>query len=220
MKRFIPALFFIIIQFVNAQDTASCACPDNTMAGTTKSDDPKEIFTFSTGQQIILCGYKNEDAGKPTYSEFILQECGKSEPVDFWEALFSGVVTFDRDIIYIKEIKNLPTGSNRTFTDTHWSTETLQYVDNKLVRKYTINHNIRKYTKAEINLTLKEFEAGSANYNGDVEEVMYRLFVAALSGNKKARNYFNDFEKFTMLDGALSEEYKDLSAMLGMSDRK
>jgi hypothetical protein len=190
------------------------------MAGTTAADKPKEIFNFSTGQQIILCGYKNDDNTIITYSEFILQECGKSEPVDFWEALFTGTVRLDKDVIYIKEIKNLPTGRNRSFTNTHWSTETLRYNNNQLTRTYTINHIIRKYDKAEIDLTLKEFEAGSAKYKGDVEEAMYRLFVAVISGSKKARIYFNDFGKFTLLDGAVSEDYKDLKAMLVLWDKK
>jgi hypothetical protein len=185
------------------------------MAGTSKTDKPKQLFTFSSGHQIVLCGYQNKDKDATTYSEFILQECGQNTVIDFWEALFTGTIEFKNDIIYINELVNLPTGPNRSFIQTQWSTETIQYNNNKLVRKFTINKNIRKYTNAEIAQTLNEFNAGSANYNGNTEEVMYRLFVAAISGNTDAEKYFNEFNtKFTTIDGGVLEEYKDLSSML------
>jgi hypothetical protein len=180
------------------------------MTGTTKDQKPNKIFTFSKGKQIILCGYEEPAKNETLYSEFILQECGKSDVIDFWGAVFSGTVNFKDDVIYIREIKNLPTGPDRSFISTHWSTQTLRYDTKKLVRNYKVNHSIRKYTKTEIEKTLKEFEGGKNNYAGDVEEVMYRLFVAAISGDAKAKKYFYEFSKFTLLDGAVSEDYKDL----------
>lgn len=212
-------IFAFATQFLFAQN-APCACPVE-ITVTAEKELPKEVFTFSTGQKILLCGYKNEDTGKPTYSEFILQECGQDTVVDFWGAQFTGVVTFYKDVITIKELKNLPTGKNRSFNDdAHWSTETLQYTNGKLVRKYSINRIIRKYNKEEIAQTLKEYEDGSANYKDDVEVLMNRLFVASISGSEKARSYFNNFGTFTLLDGAVLEEYKDLAAMLAQWEEK
>ncbi|WP_026299889.1 hypothetical protein [Flavobacterium rivuli] len=207
-------LLSLITHFAFAQKSTSCSCPTNTMAGTIKGEKPKESFHFTTGEEIILCGYTEEQSGKTTYSEFILQECGKNEAINFWGAIFTGSVDFKNDVISIKEIRNLPTGPERSFISTFWSTETFRYDNNKLVRKHKINQDIRKYTKAEIEKTLKEFEAGKNNYAGDAEEVMYRLFIAALSGNSKAKKYFNEFSTFTMLDGAVSEDYKELTSML------
>lgn len=207
-------LLSLIAQFAFAQKSNSCLCPANTMAGTIKNQKPNKTFTFSKGQRIILCGYEEAAKNETLYSEFILQECGKSDAINFWGAVFTGSVNFKDDVIYIKELKNLPTGPNRSFVTTHWSTETLRYDNKKPVLKYEINRSIRKYTKAEIEKTLKEFEGGKNNYAGDVEDVMYRLFVAAISGDAKAKKYFNVFDTFTLLDGAVSEDYKELTAML------
>ena len=42
------------------------------------------------------------------------------------------------------------------------------------------------------------------------------LFISAISGSQEARKYFLEFpNKFNGLDGAFSEEYKDLVAMFG-----
>lgn len=206
-------IFACSTQLLFAQN-APCNCPGDIAPGT-PPETPKETFTFSTGQKIVLCGYEEEGETRPVYSEFTLQECGSFDVIDFWGAVFTGSISFNKDIISIKELKNLPTGKGRAFTDTHWSTETLQYTNGKLVRSYSINRTIRKYDKAEIAQTLKEYEAGSTNYNDDVEVLMYRLFLAAISGSDKARGYFNDFAGFTPLDGGVLEEYKDLAAMLG-----
>jgi len=44
---------------------------------------------------------------------------------------------------------------------------------------------------------------------------MNQLFIAAISGNATARKYLYEFgSKFTVLDGAVSEDYKDMTAML------
>ena len=207
-------LVSLITQFALAQQSNSCLCPANTMAGTTKDQKPNKTFTFSGGQQIMLCGYEEPDKKEMVYSEFILQECGKDSVIDFWGAVFTGSVNFKNDAILIKETKNLPTGPDRSFVTTCWSIETIWYKNQKLIRKYEINHDIRKYTKAEIAKTLKEFEGGKDNYTGDLEDVMYRLFIAAISGDATAKKYFSEFKNFNLTDGAVAEDYKDLTTML------
>jgi hypothetical protein len=211
MKKLL-LIFACATQFFFAQN-APCNCPGD-IAPTADKETPKEIFTFSTGQQIALCGFKEEGETRSVYSEFTLKECGEFDFIDFWGAVFTAIVSFDKDVISIKELKNLPTGKNRTFTDTHWSTETLKYVDGKLVRERSLNPILPRYDEADIDQTLKEYKAGSANYKDDVEVLMNQLFVAAISGSNMARSYFNDFAGFTPLDGAVLEEYKDLMAML------
>ncbi|MFP9114673.1 hypothetical protein ACLI1A_12080 [Flavobacterium sp. RHBU_3] len=212
-KNLLAAAFMLLSSYIFAQ-VNSCQCPENLDAGTTEGDAPQKVFTFKNGRQIILCGYENEEDGKAVYSEFILQECDSPDIIGFWEAMFTGTVEFKNNVIFIKEEMQLPVGPNRSFVATTWSTETIQYLDKSLVRKRVINRSIRKYTEAEIKATLQEFEEGSAKYKGDVEDLMGKLFIAALSGSTKAKTYFDDFDRFATLDGAVAEQYKDLSAML------
>ena len=49
--------------------------------------------------------------------------------------------------------------------------------------------------------------------------IVNKLFIATISGDKKARQYFKEFKnKFGTLDGAFSEEYNDLTTMLELWD--
>jgi hypothetical protein len=45
-------------------------------------------------------------------------------------------------------------------------------------------------------------------------DLVYRLFMAAISGDKTARMYLNDKRRFDALDGAFAEDYKEVMAML------
>jgi hypothetical protein len=52
-------------------------------------------------------------------------------------------------------------------------------------------------------------------------EIANKLFIATISGDRKARQKFKEFNnKFGTLDGAFKEEYSDLTAMLELWDAK
>jgi hypothetical protein len=51
-------------------------------------------------------------------------------------------------------------------------------------------------------------------------QLVNRLFIATISKDNTARKYFYEFEKKFELDGAFSEEYNDLKAMLEVWDKQ
>lgn len=52
-------------------------------------------------------------------------------------------------------------------------------------------------------------------------DMAYKLFMATISGDQSARQYFEEFKnKFAPLDGAFAEEYKALTAILAIWDRE
>jgi len=51
-------------------------------------------------------------------------------------------------------------------------------------------------------------------------QLVNRLFIATISKNNKARDYFYKFENRYKPDGAFSEEYSDLKTMLEVWDKQ
>jgi hypothetical protein len=195
----------------------NCMCPKNTMTGTLEGAKADATFSFNNGHKIILCGYRNNNQVEISYSEFILQVCGYDDIIDFWGATQTCRLFVDTDTLKVVDIVNLPTGVNRSYKPTDWSVEKIYFVKGQLARAFEVNRSIRKYTQHEISSTLVEFETAKGDIDDNKLRLINRLFIAAISGDKKARKYFKESEsKFGELDGAFAEEYKDLKAMLNL----
>lgn len=195
----------------------SCDCPKTQFAGT-KADT---TFHLSNGKTIVLCGYKNPNSKPTTFSEFILSICGQDTTIDFWGAVLTCRLKVNKDTLLIDQLQNLPTGNNFKFQETVWTTEKLYFSGQKIVRKLVVNRQIRKYNQDEIQSVLKSYEKAKLGLDDSKMEIAKKLFIATISGDKKARQYFMEFKhKFGTLDGAFAEEYSDLKAMLELWDRK
>lgn len=209
--------FLILTSVLGQTKKVSCDCPKTQYAGI-KADS---TFHLSNGKTIVLCGYKNPDSKPPTFSEFILAVCGQDTIIDFWGAALTCRLKTNKDILLVDQLRNLPTGKNFKFQETIWITEKIYFNGQKLARKIVVNRQIRKYNKDEIQSILKAYETGTAGLDDRKMEIANKLFVATISGDKKARRYFKKFKsKFGILDGAFAEEYADLTAMLKLWDRK
>lgn len=195
----------------------SCDCPKTQFAGT-KADT---TFYLSNGKTIVLCGYKNPDSKPTTFSEFILSVCEQDTIIDFWGAVLTCRLKVSKDTLLIDQLQNLPTGKNFKFQETTWTTEKVYFNGQELVRKRVVNRQIGKYSQDEIQSVLKTYETAKPGLDDSKMELASKLFIATISGDKKARQYFKEFKnKFGTLDGAFSEEYNDLTAMLELWDRK
>jgi hypothetical protein len=187
------------------------------MSGTPEGQRPDTAFTFSDGHKIILCGFKEVDNKQRYFSEFILQVCGQDSIVGFWGAVQTCRLSKVKDTLQIVEVKNLPTGTRRSFVRTDWYIEKISFKQEKLNRSSGLNWNVRKYSPQEIKQTLKEFETAPQKYHEDRMKLAYTLFISTISGDKTAAKYFKDFTtRFGILDGGDLEEYKDLQAMLSL----
>ena len=176
-------------------------------------DPPNNTFNFKNGNNIILCGYEDKIDNVLYYSEFILQECRETEPIDFWDATLMCRVFMENEVLKIEQFCNLPVGKNRDLVFTSWYVEELSYKDGKLNRLH-FTKDIRRYSKEEINQTLTEYTlAVREGLLENSENLVAKLFIAALSGNKKANEYFMAFPNTFLTDGGLSETYKEFLAM-------
>ncbi|MEO6883859.1 MAG: hypothetical protein ABI199_07525 [Bacteroidia bacterium] len=197
--------------------TVSCDCPKTEYAGT-KADT---TFYLSNGKAIALCGYKNTDSKPTTFSEFILSVCGQDTIIDFWDAELSCRLKINKDTLLVDELQNLPIGKNFKFQEIVWTTEKIYFNGQKVIRKLLVNRQIGQYDETKIHSVLKAYETAKPGLDDSKMVIANKLFIATISGNPKARQYFKEFKnKFGILDGAFAEEYSDLTAMLELWDKK
>ena len=193
-----------------------CDCPKTQFTGT-KADT---TFHLSNGKTIVLCGFKNPESKPTTYSEFVLAVCGQETIIDFWGAVLTCRLKVNKDTLLVDQLQNFPTGENFNYRETVWTTEKIYFSGQRVVRKLVVNRQIRKYTKAEIQTVLKTYESAKPGLDDSKMEIANKLFIATISGDKKVRQYFKEFEtKFGTLDGAFVEEYNDLTEMIALWDK-
>jgi hypothetical protein len=211
MKRIYIITLLSFFCTVFGQSKKDCNCPINQFVGETKATT---IFNLSSGNKIVLCGFKNSDN---TFSEFVLSVCGESKIIDFWDATLTCRIETNKDTLLVQEIQNLPVGKKLEYQPTVWTTEKIYFSKEKVIRKLEVNKKIGKYNQEQINKILKIYENAKPEINEWIMGIANNLFIASISGNKKAKQYLKDFEKkFGKLDGAFAEEYKELLAMLNL----
>lgn len=220
MKLYRLTIILTILTFTSVfgqTNNTSCDCPKTQYTGT----QADTAFHLANGKTIVLCGYKNPESDPVTFSEFILSACGQDTIIDFWGAVLTCQIKVNKDTLFVNEIQYLPTGMDFKFEETIWTTEKIFFSGQKLVRKRVINKQIRKYNQDEIQIVLNSYETAMQGLGDNKMEFVNKLFIATISGNKRARHYFLEFpSKCNVLDGADKEEYNDLVAMLELWDRQ
>lgn len=210
----------LILATALGQNKSGCNCPKNSMKGSLEGNKPDTAFHFSNNNTIILCGYKNPDSDPKTFSEFTLSICGQDTIIDFWGAVLTCKVKAYNDTLFVDQLESLPIGKKFKFQKTVWMTEKIFFSNDQVGRMLTVNRNIRKYTEQEINSVLTEFENTIKGFDIKKMELVYKLFIATISGSITSRQYFKEFgNKFWTLDGGDKEEYDDLRAMLALWDK-
>ncbi|MFN5416524.1 MAG: hypothetical protein ACK5B9_05665 [Flavobacteriia bacterium] len=188
----------------------NCNCPKNEFS-LTKSDT---IFLLSNNKKIALCGYRNPDSNSVNYSEFVLSVCGEDKIIDYWDATQTCFLRINSDTLIVENLIHLPSGKGRIYETVTWAYDKIFFIQNKVVKLFSANDNIRKYNKNEIQSTLKEFENADGKLDDSKIELANRLFMCVISGNQIAKKYFKEFKTKFVLDGAFAEEYKELEAMI------
>lgn len=209
MRLVFILLFGLAINSLGQTLDKECNCPPNQFTGT----KPETIFRLTNGR-IALCGYVENKDNEKLYSEFVLAVCGQDNVIDFWDAMTVCRITNNKDTLRIEELKNLPTGEDLKFVLSVWRIEKLYFKAGRVERSSGVNRKIRKYNQTEIKNVLTEYERLNKKLTYDNMDLVYRLFMAAISGDKTARKYLADKTRFDTLDGAFQEDYEELMAML------
>lgn len=219
MKRNSIILILILWTFTTVcgqTKKVSCNCPKTDYAGT-KADT---TFYLSNGKAIVLCGYKNTESHPITFSEFVLAVCGQDTIIGFWGAVLTCQLKTNKDTLIVGQLTNLPTGKNFKYKQTILVVDKIYFQGKKMFRKLEVNKEIKKYTPDEIAQVTKEYETSKGKLDEKKMELADRLFIAAISGDNTARQYFKEFEKkFGTLDGAFLEDYESLTEKLELWDK-
>src|SRR5437016_7985276 len=148
----------------------TCRCPDENQS--------RQIFRFSTGEKIMLCGNKN--SSKPlTYSDFTLTICGQDTAFDHWDDRQICSVAQKRDTLLVKKIVYVPTGRNFAVRKETWITEKIYFLGRHLERQFERNKSIRKYSKSEIQKILHKYETAVSDENDHAIDLAYELLMCA-----------------------------------------
>lgn len=201
--------FGLTINLLGQTLDKECNCPANKFAGT-----KTEIIFPLTNGRIALCGYVENKDSEKLFSEFVLAVCGQDKIIDFWDALTVCRITTNKDTLRIEELKNLPTADDLKMNSTIWRIEKIYFKDDQVERSSELNRKIRKYNQQEIKNVLTEYEHLNKKLTYDNMDLVYRIFMAAISGDTTASGYLSDKTRFSTLDGAFAEDYKELMAML------
>jgi hypothetical protein len=189
--------------------------------------EPDTIFHFSNGETIGLCGYREIDSltKQISFSEFFLFVCGQDSVISYggW-FLQNSKLRKVRDTLFLEDCPALPIGDNFSEEEIPWTIEKIFFINGKVKVEHTINRNIRKYSPKEIQAVLNEYEQikpSHLNLDDNTVELASKLFIATISGNNKARKYFNDIpHKFAGLDAIYGEIYNDIKDKLSQWDKK
>jgi len=220
MKKYACTLLlsFLYVSYLFGQKSQStCSCPQTNLTDSIV----KESYHFSNGKTIVLCGFQNTDDKQISYSEFVLSVCTSDTIIDFWGAIITCRLSMLNDTLIIEDLHLLPTGKKFKFEETVWTIEKVFFQGENLVRKREVNQQIQHFSKQEIETVLKQYKSVQSELIDQKMKYAYQLFMAAISGNQTARNYFIDFPNMCdVLDGAYKEEYNELKSMLQLWDER
>jgi hypothetical protein len=217
-KTIFPAailLVLIIPCFIRAQ--SRCKCPAAQDTSTTMSDS---VFYFESGRALILCGNKDVDTRGATFSNFAVRVCGQDSVLGFWNENKTCRVSAYRDTLNIETLVNLPVGRDFGYLPVPLVVDKIFFAWNMPKRLTRINPKIRKYKPSECLSIVRKYERTPKPIADDLEDVMNKLFMAAISGDKRAFNLFMDFTKVNPeLDADSQEQYNELLLVLGYFGR-
>jgi hypothetical protein len=193
-----------------------CDCPKTSTTGVT----PDTAFVFSSKQVIVICGNKNQSNNPPTFSEFVLAECGEDDVIDYWET--TSRVEQKSDSVLVEAMISMPYGKDFEYKLVVWKIEKLYFKGLQIQRDRVINKQVPKYSPEEISLVLKEYDTAKYFPNDEkILNLMDKLFVATISGDSNARKDFLEFRiKKGPLESDFEEAYNNLSAKLSAWDKE
>jgi hypothetical protein len=219
IKFILSSLLIICFSMSYGQKDKSCRCPKNQFV----SEKYGTIFQLSNGLRLLVCGAVDEETTPPTYSEFIVAECGKKSIIDYWNEKKTSEIKFENDTLYVKQMIDLPVGRNFIPQQVNWGMDKIYYTADQVMMKSSINKKIKKYSPAQIDAVNKLYDqAKIGGINNKKMEIAYKLFIATISGNETARKNLTDFKtKFKIEDESeFADEYNELILKLESWDAK
>lgn len=216
MRRIIlSSVLFLISNFLFGQNK-DCGCFDG--IGSSENDKPSLTLEFSDGDKISVCGYEEKKISdnKVLMSEFNVFNCKTGKSLTEYGAVQNCLVSIENGKLIIVELKYLPAGDNWKWIQVPIGVEKVFSNGTKvLATGKSPNFEKVKIEKERIETFYRELD--SIKENGEIkdpENILGKLEILALNGERKARVilfYFENYFKYET-DGAIAEQWKDAVA--------
>ncbi len=189
-----------------------CVCHKG--IGSAEGDKPVFVFNFSNGKRVSVCGYAQEN--RDVISEFNVFDCATGESFVEFGAVENCRIKAHDDTLKIQLLKFLPVGDDWKWELVQIGIQTITTNLDKLeVSKLEVKYNITQIDNKLQTTFLNSLHKGST-HTDDWENVLGKLEVLSLNGNKRAWEMLKEFDVYinsdSKPDGALAEEWKDALA--------
>ncbi len=189
----------------------NCHCPSGQPF--CENGTPIKVFLFSNKKSLGICGYLEVKHKDTTYSGIALYKCGENKIIDDWGEIQSCKVRKVADTLLIEELYGLPIGENFNEVSIPFYINKYFFKVNDLQQKGYYRKDIKKYSKAQIRQVLEKYKKLRKENSEHNVAVANMLFWAYVSGSKEAEVYLKSMpEKIGPFDGAIAEEWDDISA--------
>ena len=213
----LKAIVFFFLLLPNLFFGQNCVCdPESCFAEVLT--EPQSTYTFSDGTKVKICAPVQviiDDDKQIYYTYLTTSICNGKVEIPFVDIsdrfIFSA--SFDKDTLTVSKYLSIPNGHGNTrYQSMKWEINNVYIKDGILTNQAQLIFKHSPYSPYEEKHIIKAFEAGPKELIGGIERLYTRLFVMALTGNEKAKNYFLHFEKlYKKLDDDAIHDYKYLA---------
>ncbi len=186
-----------------ARGVSGCVCPP-----TAASQEMIVAVTTGAGASgLVACGDKEFDQrGSITASNFEVFNCGARQPILYFDAVVTARLYSHRGTLQIVQIAKWPFGEEWQWLDVPVLEWWLQPADGAAPPPRLVAPR-PSVTLAQVNKFLAEYRQMVRGRRAADEEIVARLFAAAMTGNHEAALLFRTMREDARLDGAAGETY-------------
>lgn len=194
-----------------AQDTLKCRCAPADSA----AKGPDTSFVFSGGQKLALCGSITVDTREVTFSAFKIALCGSDSLVGAWDENKTCRIAVTPEKLMVQGVYNMPVGAGFSYKPVVLIVDHFWFEGAVLKRKTKVGEGLRHLNAREAAKVVQAYEAAKKPIADNPEDPLNKLFMAAVSGNKKAYQYFLGFATDNPeLDNDTQIQFNELTALL------
>lgn len=165
------------------------------------------VTTRGTASGLVVCGDKEaEQSGSIVASNFEVFICGARQPILYFDAVRRARLDGGKDQLRIVEISELPFGKAWQWVDVPVLEWRLQPGDRAAPSPLLVAPR-PLVTVAQVNDFLEEYRHMLRARRGVDEEIVAKLFTAAMTGSHEAAMLFRTMPEDARLDGAAGETY-------------
>jgi hypothetical protein len=223
--KHLTAAVVLLVVLLSASSWAGCSCNNAIITGGNDST-PQQIFAFSSGDSLILCGWADTIYGTAAWSEFDILDCRNDSVVYELSAVYSAVVDFVHDTLSISILAMLPLDSGWRYRPVLVSREMILHKGRGfMITSPECVAHIRTIAGDTAQSILKRFRSLVQKHkfleveSSERELMLDKILLLALGSNSEASEIYRNMDRMGFLDGHLAEEWDQGIEILDVCSR-